>query len=122
MGRGWGSGRERRAAWADPWHSRRAETLPVRFAGTSGLRAGHDACFEPSACRSSAARMLPKEVAWMRLALVLVAAALFVPQEERSIEEELTALIEKTNALETFHLVYDMEATGEEAAKTAVFE
>lgn len=33
---------------------------------------------------------------------------------EPTIEQELAALIEKTNALETFHVVYDMESTAKE--------
>src|SRR6185503_16696674 len=32
-------------------------------------------------------------------------------KEEPTVEQELAALIEKTNALETFHLVYDMASS-----------
>ena len=59
----------------------------------------------------------------MRIAAVLVATALVVPQQDggRSVEEEITALIEKTNDLETFHLVYHVEREGEDPMK-ATFE
>ncbi len=50
----------------------------------------------------------------IKLACLLVAALCAFPQGEEepsSIEEELAQLIEKTNALETFHVVYSMENT-----------
>src|SRR5688572_5574327 len=52
----------------------------------------------------------------MRIAAVLVAAALVAPQEdeEQSVQEEIAALIEKTNALETFHLIYDLKGKDED--------
>lgn len=60
----------------------------------------------------------------MRFVILLVVAALVIPQgkEERSVEDELAALIEKTNALESFHLVYDMGNAGEEGPAKATFE
>jgi hypothetical protein len=47
----------------------------------------------------------------MRLGFLLVAAPLVVPQErqEPSVEEVIAALIKKTNALESFHAIYDLE-------------
>jgi len=52
-----------------------------------------------------------------RLAWILAAVPWVTPQQESealSIEQELAALIEKTNAVETLHLVYDMEGSADE--------
>lgn len=60
-----------------------------------------------------------------RLGCILAAALWVTPQqepEEPSVEQELAALIEKTNALETFHLIYDMENSGVEWPSKATFE
>jgi len=60
----------------------------------------------------------------IRLAAALALALLVAPQQEQepSIEEELDALIAKTNALETFHAVYRAEAPSEEDGDGAVFD
>jgi hypothetical protein len=53
-----------------------------------------------------------------RLACILAALLWVAPQqepEERTVAQELAALIEKTNALESFHAIYDLKRTGEGA-------
>ncbi len=66
-----------------------------------------------------------EELFLVRLACILAAALWLTPQqepEELNVEQELAALIEKTNALETFHLVYDMTSPGEETPTKATLE
>ena len=60
----------------------------------------------------------------VRLACILAALLWVTPQQEPEdpcIEQELAALIEKTNALESFHLVYDTKGPGKERPKTFEF-
>jgi len=60
----------------------------------------------------------------MPLGTLLAAAILASPQEheEPSIQEELEALIEKTNALDSFQAIYDMRSTSEGSLREATFE